>query len=893
MSKFLKYILVLIILSLPVTFFVYKVLDKTFRSETAKITSQLSQDSKLLTSIFNRQVDQLKNDILKLSIPLKNKYRSTGQVKRFQESYKGITSINYFSADGHLIYSCPMANLEWNSNLLNRNWYRKLIKNWQPVLSELHQSPISPFPEVAALAVPVIIEKKINGFWLLYLDSSAFNNFFPSVENKLFDKNIIWFDAKGHIVYSVIPNHLSIKRNKNISENHWWHKINETGKTDTNTVKHLSIKEYDESLVFLFGSDKSDLGAYQVIVTQEYNNAYKSYFSLKSSIIFMAIIFQTILLILSIAVIKQWEERNKQLRLLEEQSLQQNETNRLVSLKNEDLEVENLKLSEQTSDLTNQRSKLLIANLNLERLELILNFLSAPVITLNDSLEVNYANKAAEADLGFSFEKISGIPFLDVLNMSGNPEIRTKFNKAKDSKKRFTFEANYTKLEQEKRYLISCDHLKLHGWSGYILTLADVSEMLQLQENIISQNNLLENEAKLTEYFLEIENDDAVINKALETIKEYSGAESVIYYKKRNGILHLDSKVQNKKNNISDTLEIDESLSGRAFLSKQTLLISDRSKLAPDDNIIEKDWAFDSAIFKPLLINNTAFGTLIITDPSKNTYKNYNKDLSLLLKNFDIGMGALMLHNEMKKKNMELEESTKFRENLLRYITHGMRTPLSTLSGNMKLLKIKFYKEIKNTPGLHTHLKKTELAADDLSDKILMYLDLARINRDELQFEPEKIQLSMFIEAFNVFISREARNRHLRLTKNINVFNDPTIVIDIKRYSFALSTILLNAIRFSSEKDNIKLDIGLNSSRLVINCEDHGPEIKSENIPLFGSEFLPEDVSKERLHYGDNFAIALAAKLIRLAQGQIKIFSNKDYTIHKVELPLQVEYDES
>jgi nitrogen-specific signal transduction histidine kinase len=58
-----------------------------------------------------------------------------------------------------------------------------------------------------------------------------------------------------------------------------------------------------------------------------------------------------------------------------------------------------------------------------------------------------------------------------------------------------------------------------------------------------------------------------------------------------------------------------------------------------------------------------------------------------------------------------------------------------------------------------------------------------------------------------------------------------------------------------------------------------------------GSEFLSPELSGERIHHNNHFAMALAVKLIHLAKGDIQISSTKTRTIHKIHLPLEMKIE--
>ena len=91
------------------------------------------------------------------------------------------------------------------------------------------------------------------------------------------------------------------------------------------------------------------------------------------------------------------------------------------------------------------------------------------------------------------------------------------------------------------------------------------------------------------------------------------------------------------------------------------------------------------------------------------------------------------------------------------------------------------------------------------------------------------------------------------------------------------------------ESSIVKLNFGKSDHKMTILLEDHGPQIKKTHIPLIGSEFLSQNMSGERIHYGNNLEMALAVKLIRLIDGKLTISSTPQKTLHKIIIPIKTK----
>ena len=65
-------------------------------------------------------------------------------------------------------------------------------------------------------------------------------------------------------------------------------------------------------------------------------------------------------------------------------------------------------------------------------------------------------------------------------------------------------------------------------------------------------------------------------------------------------------------------------------------------------------------------------------------------------------------------------------------------------------------------------------------------------------------------------------------------------------------------------------------------------EIKKEHIGLIGSEYLPPELTTERIQFQNDLNMSLALKLLHLSGGRISVNSSKTKTIHFITIPVQM-----
>jgi signal transduction histidine kinase len=853
----------------------YRIVAQSEAIHKEQVFSQLNYDAQLLTRQLDQNLNTLLSDINLLSLPDEKSRQLNDDVQKLLERRREIFHLNYFSADGILIYSSTKATLEWHSNLLNAPWYRALIREWNITVTDIHKSPLSPFPDVIALAVPVSGDKQIVGFWLLYLDILKVGHLFPGINNPASGKLTIWFDGNGEI-FSLNPFQTEINSTF-IKSNGWWYRINEMSAEDETVVEAI-LTTHDALDNYLYGTNHSSFKNIQVLVIQDQQTALAPFYDFKTSIIILGVLLQFIIMVVTAVILWNWL---KQKTLLTELI----NVNNLLEVKSDALSETNKKSEMLVSELAEQKNQLLETKNSLDRFQKYLNFLTVPVIALDDNMACEFVNRSSEIEFGYSFEKVEKKPLGRFLQFENEMDLTQLLELAKKSLQRQESKVSIRLKNTFRYFMVSCDYLILSDWQGYIITFTDLTELLNLQKNIENQNLYLENSNKLAELFLQPQTEKAILNKVLGVIQEFTRCKAIYYYSVEDGHLLLKESASTKPPDSMQSLSA-QSITGSTLLSGKPVIIRDKTDMPSNAKAVEQKWDFTSAVFQPVIIDSNSVGVVIVIDPKEEITADYDNTLLKLLTHFKIGVSALISKQDLEKANTELQKSSELRAQLLRSITHGLSTPLSTVKGYIKLILLKFSTFISEQPEAFNYLKKLEAAGEDMDEKIKMYLDIARMNRNDLKLEFSKASVAELVEPVFDALNKEAQTKNIKINVTGQDEFNKNITIDLRRYIFALKIILINALKYAPENDNVKLNINEINNHISISFEDHGKQISKENIPLIGKEFLSADLMKDRLHYGDSLPIALAVEIIRLGNGKMIVNSIKDKTLHTIELPL-------
>lgn len=244
--------------------------------------------------------------------------------------------------------------------------------------------------------------------------------------------------------------------------------------------------------------------------------------------------------------------------------------------------------------------------------------------------------------------------------------------------------------------------------------------------------------------------------------------------------------------------------------------------------------------------------------------------------------------NEQLEKAYEaLQIQEKRRSEFLTTLAHELRTPLTSSNGFMKLIK----SGTMTGPALQMGLDKV---ASGLERVVSLVNDLLFVQEMDL-IEPT-LRLVDLPEILSGLVDEtESAAKENRLNVIVNVPNTlPTIEADPDGLLRALRAILDNAIKFSPNGGEIRIDVTASDDYLDIAIKDPGIGIEPEFLPKIFERFEHQEKRGDQLFGGIGLGLAIARHLIESFGGHILVESKVDQgSTFKVRLPVLVQSEAS
>lgn len=234
--------------------------------------------------------------------------------------------------------------------------------------------------------------------------------------------------------------------------------------------------------------------------------------------------------------------------------------------------------------------------------------------------------------------------------------------------------------------------------------------------------------------------------------------------------------------------------------------------------------------------------------------------------------GTLRDVTKLKTAEMEQLEATRGRNMLLSYISHELRTPITSIAGYLTAL----------SDGTMSSDKEKAEAMDIITSKTLTLKKLV----DELD-QLTKIETHQFTFNFESYTAAEATAMMIScsvsdaksagfdvyIDYDANLLSDHWIIIDADRINQVFSNLVNNSIKYSMNTKKLWLDFEIddNEENFVVSVKDSGIGIKDQHISHIFDRFYRADVKDNTLHTieGRGLGLTLCKEIINAHQGEI------------------------
>jgi PAS domain S-box-containing protein len=226
------------------------------------------------------------------------------------------------------------------------------------------------------------------------------------------------------------------------------------------------------------------------------------------------------------------------------------------------------------------------------------------------------------------------------------------------------------------------------------------------------------------------------------------------------------------------------------------------------------------------------------------------------------------MHEVLRLRAEELEESNRVKDEFLATLSHELRTPLTSILGWSRLLRSKQLSETDRERAIQIIQRNAESQSKLIED----LLEVSRIITGKLKIEFKPVTFADIVDTIINSLRPAADAKDLQLETAIDPAAGP-ILGDPARLQQIITNLLSNAIKFTPERGRIEIQLQRIDSHARLQIRDTGVGIAAKDLPHIFERFRQADSSNIRTHGGLGLGLAIVDYLVRQHGGAVYVES--------------------
>ena len=354
---------------------------------------------------------------------------------------------------------------------------------------------------------------------------------------------------------------------------------------------------------------------------------------------------------------------------------------------------------------------------------------------------------------------------------------------------------------------------------------------------------------------LTMQNDSIDILEDLKILSEKARLE----YKQR--IKEFEKKTAEL---ITDDNHLSEEIAELLLALNKEILDSSIIEIENSENLIKENSRSSTIIAATVLILIIIFIILILSDVSKG---------------FRARQAAEKAQKVAEEAQQKTEEIMETRHKMLLSVSHDIKTPLSSIMGNLELM---------DNTGNEKQVLSIQQSADHILNLLSNLLEFSSLEQGKLQVENKPFNVSALCEETASMFEAIAQKKNLEFHFKNEIRTHLYANSDRLKIKQIISNLISNAIKYTIE-GQIGFRSSLENGCLVFRVQDSGigiPEDKKEEIfkPFVRTE------SGSQLSEGSGYGLSVVKGLVDLMEGSIEVHSDLGKgSLFIVRIPVSIE----
>ena len=241
--------------------------------------------------------------------------------------------------------------------------------------------------------------------------------------------------------------------------------------------------------------------------------------------------------------------------------------------------------------------------------------------------------------------------------------------------------------------------------------------------------------------------------------------------------------------------------------------------------------------------------------------------------------------NQIKKDSLKnkiaIRQAEKQKNDLLLYLAHDLKTPLTSIIGYLDLLN--------NQPNLLLEEKKTyaKIAYDKtirLEELIEEFFVIAKYNLSDIELEKKSVNLSIMLAQIAYEFMPMYREKNIECVTNIE--DNLNVSIDVNQFERVFDNLIRNAINYSINDSSINISAKKETNYIIIKLSNTVNLIDKNKLKHIFEPFVRLDKSRNSRTGGAGLGLTITKKIIELHGGTIDVDLDNNLIYFTIKIPM-------
>lgn len=238
----------------------------------------------------------------------------------------------------------------------------------------------------------------------------------------------------------------------------------------------------------------------------------------------------------------------------------------------------------------------------------------------------------------------------------------------------------------------------------------------------------------------------------------------------------------------------------------------------------------------------------------------------------------------LKKQEQEVIEGEKKKNDLIVFLAHDLKTPLTSIVAYLTMLdSYQDMPEEERQRYTHIALEKSIRLGELISE----FFEITKFNLQDIVLEPVELNLSMMLEQLADELYGVLREKNL--TCEVEAAEDMVVYGDADKLARVFDNILRNAVSYCYPNTKIRIQAEMTEEGNRIVFSNRGKQIPKEQLGTIFEKFYRLDEARHSTNGGAGLGLAIAKEIVELHGGTIWAESDDKETRFIVTLPNKEE----